>query len=174
MTTSRRTFLGAAAALAGTAPFPTLAQANWPTKPVRFVVPFAPGGSSEIVARSAAGELTKSLGQSVFVDNKPGASGNIAMHAYTRLDELTDAITDEHAAKAEALLRGLTATKPLTTVRLQELCELGEKMMEAQIRREEAYAAACAWIQRDRLDIILPEATAPRPAPQIGQSPGLQ
>jgi tripartite-type tricarboxylate transporter receptor subunit TctC len=55
------------------------AQAAWPTKPIRFVVPFAPGGSSEIVARSTAAELTKLLGQSVYVDNKPGGGGNVAM-----------------------------------------------------------------------------------------------
>ncbi|RYF70706.1 MAG: tripartite tricarboxylate transporter substrate binding protein, partial [Comamonadaceae bacterium] len=55
------------------------AQANWPQKPIRLVVPFAPGGSSEVVARSVAGELTKQLGQSVFVDNKPGGAGTIAM-----------------------------------------------------------------------------------------------
>lgn len=58
---------------------PTLAQAAWPGKPLRLVVPFAPGGSSEIVARAVAGEMSKTLGQSVFVDNKPGAAGNIAM-----------------------------------------------------------------------------------------------
>ena len=55
------------------------AQASWPTKPVRVVVPFAPGGSSEIVARTLAVELSKGLGQSVYVDNKPGAAGNVAM-----------------------------------------------------------------------------------------------
>ena len=82
---NRRQFLGAAAAL-GLAPW-AHAQATWPTKPIRFVVPFAPGGSSEIVARSAANELTKSLGQSVFVDNKPGASGNIAMGEVARADD---------------------------------------------------------------------------------------
>lgn len=51
----------------------------WPTKPLRLVVPFAPGGSSEIVARALASELSKGVGQNVFVDHKPGGAGNIAM-----------------------------------------------------------------------------------------------
>jgi tripartite-type tricarboxylate transporter receptor subunit TctC len=51
----------------------------WPSKALRFVVPFAPGGSSEIVARTLAVELSKGLGQAVYVDNKPGAAGNVAM-----------------------------------------------------------------------------------------------
>jgi tripartite-type tricarboxylate transporter receptor subunit TctC len=72
--------------LSGAVPLAARAQA-WPAKPVRFVVPFAPGGSSEIIARSAAAELSKTLGQSVFVDNKPGASGNIAMAEVARADD---------------------------------------------------------------------------------------
>ncbi len=56
-----------------------MAQTAWPTKPLRLVVPFAPGGSSEIVARAVAGEMSKTLGQNMFVENKPGAAGNIAM-----------------------------------------------------------------------------------------------
>ena len=80
MTLTRRDFIATSGALvAGATQLRAHAQANWPTKPIRFVVPFAPGGSSEIIARSAAGELSKTIGQNVFVDNKPGASGNIAM-----------------------------------------------------------------------------------------------
>ncbi|KQT12201.1 Bug family tripartite tricarboxylate transporter substrate binding protein [Ramlibacter sp. Leaf400] len=74
---TRRAFVaGAAAAIAA----PGLrAQASWPSKPVRFLVPFAPGGTSEIVARSVAAELSKQLGQNVFVENKPGGAGVVAM-----------------------------------------------------------------------------------------------
>jgi tripartite-type tricarboxylate transporter receptor subunit TctC len=86
----RRQLLLAGAAAAST-PFAPLAraQAGWPSKPIRLVVPFAPGGSSEIVARAAAGEMAKTIGQNVFVDNKPGAAGNIAMQ------EVANS-TDEH------------------------------------------------------------------------------
>lgn len=88
MNQTRRTFLGAAGAstLGGLLPLQAFAQA-WPSKPIRFVVPFAPGGSSEIIARSAAVEMSKTLGQNVFVDNKPGASGNIAMAEVARADD---------------------------------------------------------------------------------------
>ncbi len=64
------------------------AQAQaWPAKPVRLVLPFAPGGSSEIVARATAAELSKSLGQSVYVDNKPGGGGNVAMAEVARTED---------------------------------------------------------------------------------------
>jgi tripartite-type tricarboxylate transporter receptor subunit TctC len=64
---------------------PASAQAPaWPTKPIRLVVPFAPGGSSEIIARSLAGKLSQSLGQQVCVENKPGGAGNVAMEEVKR------------------------------------------------------------------------------------------
>jgi tripartite-type tricarboxylate transporter receptor subunit TctC len=72
----RQIVVGAVAALA----LPALrAQSSWPSKPIRFLVPFAPGGTSEIVARSVAAELTRQFGQTVFVENKPGGAGVVAM-----------------------------------------------------------------------------------------------
>jgi len=86
---TRRDALGLASAATAAALLPAMAraQAAWPSKSVRFVVPFAPGGSSEIVARATAVELSKLLGQSVFVDNKPGAAGNVAMGEVARADD---------------------------------------------------------------------------------------
>lgn len=92
---SRRHLLMGAGAWAGTSLLGSSAFAAdeaWPTRPIRFVVPFAPGGSSEIVARSTAAELSKTLGQNVFVENKPGAAGNIAMQDVARADDQSTVI----------------------------------------------------------------------------------
>jgi tripartite-type tricarboxylate transporter receptor subunit TctC len=60
--------------------FASVAHAQtYPNKPIRLLVPFAPGGSSEIVSRAFAAEMSKTLGQNVIVENKPGGAGNIAM-----------------------------------------------------------------------------------------------
>jgi tripartite-type tricarboxylate transporter receptor subunit TctC len=60
------------AAAAGSA----IAQ-NYPTKPVRIIAPFAPGGGTDFIARVAASKMTESLGQTVIVDNRPGAGGTL-------------------------------------------------------------------------------------------------
>ena len=75
--TTRRTLLASlAVAAAGALPLGALAQ-NFPTKPITIIVPFSAGGTTDILARIVGQGLTTELGQSVVVDNKPGAGGNI-------------------------------------------------------------------------------------------------
>ena len=73
----RRHFLAAMTASAA-APFATLAQAqNWPDQAIRWVVPYPPGGGTDVLARTVAEAMRQSLGQTIVIENKPGASTNI-------------------------------------------------------------------------------------------------
>jgi tripartite-type tricarboxylate transporter receptor subunit TctC len=81
MTRLLRSF--AALALAMAAPF-ALAQSlpdGWPSRPIKFIVPFAPGGGADIVARLIGARLADALGKPVVIENRAGASGNIGAAA---------------------------------------------------------------------------------------------
>ena len=73
----RRAALAGAVIFAAIASFPAGAQVAWPTKPVKFIVPFPPGGSTDPMARMIGAKLSDSLGQQFVVENRPGAAGSI-------------------------------------------------------------------------------------------------
>jgi tripartite-type tricarboxylate transporter receptor subunit TctC len=76
---SRRSLLAGAAALGAVPLLPRLARADsWPTRPVKFVVPFSAGGTTDILARLVAQKMSEEYGQQFIVENKTGAGGNIA------------------------------------------------------------------------------------------------
>ncbi|KQW36231.1 tripartite tricarboxylate transporter substrate binding protein [Rhizobacter sp. Root404] len=78
MTTRRSTLAGLLAATVLTVwTLPAMAQESWPNKSVRLVVPFAPGGSTDVIARMMAQKLNEIWGQTVIVDNRAGAGGNL-------------------------------------------------------------------------------------------------
>jgi tripartite-type tricarboxylate transporter receptor subunit TctC len=67
-----------ALSLAALAPTAALAQSEWPGRPIRMVIPYPPGGASDIIARLLAPHMTELLGQTLVVENRPGANGFIA------------------------------------------------------------------------------------------------
>ena len=76
----RRTLLFGAIALTLTG----VAHAIWPDKPIKIIVAFPPGSSTDIVARTLAQPLSEALGQPVVIENRPGAGGNIGTTAVAR------------------------------------------------------------------------------------------
>jgi len=109
---NRRRFVGLAAAAIAAPPILPLRAAgfDWPQQPVRIVVPFTPGGSTDTTARLVGNRLQEVWGQSVVIENKPGAGGNIAseMVAHSDPDGYTIFIVGPGLATNQFLYPSLT------------------------------------------------------------------
>ena len=120
---NRRSLLGALAL----APLslPALGQGGWPGRPLRIVVPFAPGSFTDVSARLLAQELTEQLGQQVIVENRAGAGGTLGANSVARAapDGLTLLLTDNSLA----ISPGLYANMPYDPLRdLQQISRIAE------------------------------------------------
>ena len=102
----RRGFIAGAAGLLASAGG-TTAQGKWPDRPVRFVVPLAPGGAIDFVARQCGEAMSRFLGQQVIVENRTGAGGTIGMDSVMRGDPdgYTILIGNDNAASAPHILK---------------------------------------------------------------------
>jgi len=99
--------VAAACVAAGCSGIALAQTASWPTKPIRLLVGFPAGGPTDIVARIVGEKLASQVGQQVVVDNRPGASGNIAVEHLTRANP--DGHTLVYSSNAIALSPGLYA-----------------------------------------------------------------
>ncbi|NKC30476.1 Bug family tripartite tricarboxylate transporter substrate binding protein [Falsiroseomonas selenitidurans] len=81
---TRRALLAAAAPLPAALASPALAQAPWPQRPIRLVVPFPAGGGTDVVARIYAAKMSELLGQPMVVENRAGAGGNLGIEHVVR------------------------------------------------------------------------------------------
>jgi tripartite-type tricarboxylate transporter receptor subunit TctC len=112
-TTGRRNFIKAVGgfAIGGIAipklGAPAVAQEQWPARPVRFIVPLAPGGAIDFVARQCAEVLSRNFSEQFFVENRTGAGGTIGMDAAMKSapDGYTILITNDNAASAPHILK---------------------------------------------------------------------
>lgn len=135
----------------------TIAQ-NWPVKPIRWIVPFPPGGPADVTARLIVPRLSERLGQPVIVDNRPGANSNIGYEAavraapdgYTMLFAVAGLVTNPHLYKLSwDPLKDFTPVAQLN--QLQILVVASAKFGPSTLREVMDYARAkpgalkCAW-----------------------------
>jgi tripartite-type tricarboxylate transporter receptor subunit TctC len=120
-TPNRRAVLAGMAGLAATAPLCRAFAQSYPERPVTLVVPFAPGGSTDILARIVAEHLRQAIGQPVVIENRTGASGNIgtatvaraAPDGYTFLFNTMSVHTMNHALFATMPFDGVKDFSPI-------------------------------------------------------------
>ena len=133
----RRQFLAAVAASSAAAASPFAMAQDWPANPVRWVVPYPPGGGTDVLARTVAESMRKTLNQTIVVDNRPGASTNIGgqLVASAKPDGYTIMSADNaslpviQSGKVRALAIG-TAKRVPNLPNVPTLAELGLKDSE--------------------------------------------
>lgn len=148
----RRLLLTGAAASLAVASFP--ARAAYPDKPVRLIVPWAPGGSTDAIARAMAQRMGETLGQSVLVDNRPGAAGQIGTDAAAKsapdgytltIVELPHAIAPVVVTKLPYdLLRDFTPVTMIGTSPLILFAGMGAESADFKTYLRDAKARAAA------------------------------
>lgn len=112
---SRRTLLGAAITAAALALGGQASAQSFPSKNIRIVVPFGAGGAGDLTARIVAAEMSQSLGQSVVIENRPGAGGVVAAEAVARADP--DGHTLFLMSNGTAVTAGLFKSLPYDTLK---------------------------------------------------------
>lgn len=118
---TRRSVLAGLASLSAAAPWQRAAAQSYPDRPITLVVPFAPGGSTDILARIVADHMRRSLGQTVVVENRSGASGNLgtatvaraAPDGYTFLINTMSVHTMNHVLMATMPFDGVKDFSPI-------------------------------------------------------------
>ncbi|MBI3513622.1 MAG: tripartite tricarboxylate transporter substrate binding protein [Proteobacteria bacterium] len=115
LTCARRLAAGVLTLLVAAAA-PAVAADDWPTRPVRLIVPFPPGGGSDVVARAVAARLGEALGQPVWIDNRPGAGGTLGadLVAHATPDGYTIGLATSSTHPAAVVLQKTVPYDPVT------------------------------------------------------------
>ncbi len=120
----RNALLGGAALLSGIST-QAFGKSDYPNRPIRLIVPYTPGGATDVVARIVAANLGKALGQSVIVENKPGAGGNIGTRFV--VDAPSDGYTLLFTTTANAINESLYRNLPFKFAKdIQPISQLAE------------------------------------------------
>ena len=112
------------AALLGAGATGALAQ-QYPDKPIRAIVPFAPGGANDVMARVVSPQITKLLGQPLIIENRPGAGGHIGIEAVAK--SKPDGLTILYSATASTVLPAMTRNMRYDPIKdIQPVAEIGQ------------------------------------------------
>lgn len=156
---TRRQFIGSGAALAATTglPLAALAQSGFPSRPIRIVVPFGAGGVADLTARTVAQKMAEGLGQSIVIENKPGAGGIVAGDAVAKAepDGHTLLLMSNGTAVSEGLFKSLPfdARKDFAPVSVLGFFDLAIVVPEASRFRNLAELVAFAKANPGKLNV---------------------